>query len=93
VQLEGLVEGEEYLDVLADQRVGEYLADRDVRFYVRGDDLPGPATVPVADPGCAGFLEPAQGDGPKSAVVGCDRDLRYDAVGDGFRWRIWQYRG
>jgi len=92
VQLEGLVEDPAYLDVVADQRIGEYLRVRSVRWYVQGDDLPGAPTVALPDrAGCEGHLEPAQGGGPKSAVVVCDSDLAYSVTENGYRWRVWRY--
>jgi hypothetical protein len=95
VQLEGLVEDQDFLDVIADRRIAEHLSDQHVQYYVRGDDdLVGAGAVAVPDrAGCAGYLEPAQGNGPKSPVTACDGDLVYDAVGAVSQWRIWRYVG
>jgi hypothetical protein len=94
LQLEGLVQDADYLDVLADGRVQAYLDAHDVRFYVRGDDVPGTPAATLPDrPGCAGYVEPVMGDGPKSTVVACDADLVYQEPGPGYQWRIWRYGG
>lgn len=94
LQLEGLVQDADYLDVLADGRVQAYLDAHDVRFYVRGDDVPGRPAVPLPGrPACAGHVEPVMGEGPKSIVVTCDADLVYEAPGPGYRWRIWRSGG
>jgi hypothetical protein len=94
VQLEGLVEDAGYLDVVQHRRIAQHLAAQGVRWYVRGDDLPGGPTAPVPHrPGCTGQLEPAMGGGPKSVVVACDQDLVYNAVEQAYRWRIWRYGG
>jgi hypothetical protein len=92
LQLEGLVQDTDYLDVLTDGRLQAYLDAHDVRLYVRGDDLPGAPVSPLPGrPGCAGFLEPAVGEGPKSTVVACEADLVYQAPGPGYQWRIWRH--
>jgi hypothetical protein len=92
LQLEGLVQDVDYLDVLADGQIQAYLDAHHVRFYVRGDNLPAaPASALPGRPGCSGYVEPVMGGGPKSTVVACDSDLVYSVPGPGFQWRIWRY--
>jgi hypothetical protein len=91
VHLEGLVNSAPYLDALRDGRVADFLAERHVAFYGRGDADPG---TPVAEhPGCVRFAEPQQGGGTKTSIVVCDHDLVLTTpVGDGTFYRVWRYR-
>ncbi|WP_436492678.1 hypothetical protein [Actinokineospora sp. HUAS TT18] len=90
VHLEGLVNSAEYLDALREGRVPEFLAERDVALYARGDSSPG---EPVADQaGCVKFTEPQQGGGTKFTVVVCEQDLLLtEPLSDGTSYRVWRY--
>ncbi len=91
IQLEGLVESPAYLDALEDGEVPRFLRARRVAFYAAsGED-----GVPVSVGGrrCRAFAEPSNGDGPKTRIVVCDRDLVSDLdLGSWGRLRIWRYR-
>jgi hypothetical protein len=89
VHLEGLVNSAGYLDALRTGRVAEFLAARDVRFYIRADSERGAP----AGPGCWSFREPEQGNGPKVSLVVCDVDLVLRLpLPDGTAFRMWHYR-
>ncbi|MGX7824069.1 hypothetical protein ACTG9Q_03165 [Actinokineospora sp. 24-640] len=91
VHLEGLVNSAAYLDALRTGTVADFLAERGVAFYGRGDADPG---VPEPDePGCRRFTEPQQGGGSKFTVLVCDRDLVLTTpLSDGTSYRVWRYR-
>lgn len=95
VQLEGLVEGTEYLSVLRSHTIAQYMAAQSVDYYVRGStvgDSTGSTPVP-GRPGCRAFVEPGQGNGPKSSVVACDKDLVFSSTqDDGSLWQVWTFR-
>jgi hypothetical protein len=95
VQLEGLVEDLNYLSVLRSSTIPQHLVEQSVDYYVRGstaDDTAGRAPVP-GRAGCWSFVEPGQGQGPKSSVVVCDEDLLYSSTQeDGSQWQIWMFR-
>jgi hypothetical protein len=91
VHLEGLVNSAEYLDALRTGTAPDFLADRGVALYARGDAAEG-RPLP-SRPGCREFTEPQQGAGTKFPVVVCDRDLVLTTpVGDGTSYRVWLYR-
>ncbi|SDS16372.1 hypothetical protein SAMN04488543_1199 [Friedmanniella luteola] len=95
VQLEGLVEDDRYLSVLRSRTIAQHLSEQSVDYYVRGDTLgdPAGATPLPGRPGCWSFVEPRQGQGPKSSVVACDGDLVHSAAqDDGSVWRVWIFR-
>ncbi|GGS21597.1 hypothetical protein [Actinokineospora fastidiosa] len=91
VHLEGLVNSAEYLDAMRAGTVGDFLAERGVALYARGDADPG---EPVPErPGCHRFTEPQQGGGVKFTLVVCDRDLVLTTpLSDGTSYRVWLYR-
>lgn len=92
IHLEGLVESAGYLRALQDGRVPDFLAQRGVGFYARGDASPG-APEPAAGAGCRRFVEPQQGAGPKADIVVCAGDLVVDVpLSDGTAYRVWRYR-
>ena len=89
MQLEGLVGPPAYVDALRQGRVRAYLAQRHVAFYASIDVAQAPAQVRRP---CQSVREPAAGDGPKSTIVVCARDLvRSVRLADGHWLRIWRY--
>jgi hypothetical protein len=91
VQLEGLTESPAYLTALKRGRVGEFLAERRVGFFAASGEDGVPTRVGTAS--CRAFAEPARGQGPKTRIVVCDRDLVSEV--DMRPWghlRIWRYR-
>jgi hypothetical protein len=90
VQLEGLVEDASYLAVLRERRIAEHMESAGVRFYVRSEEIDGPA--PPVPTGCTALVEPLQGTGPKSLVPVCAEDLVHHRVGGDYSWSIWEFR-
>ena len=91
VQLEGLVESPAYLTALRRGRVDEFLAKRRVGFFAASGEDGVPTRVGTAT--CRAFAEPALGQGPKTRIVVCDRDLVSQVeMGPWGRLRIWRYR-
>lgn len=92
IHLEGLVESAAYLRALQVGRVPDFLAQRGVGFYARGDAFPG-VPAPAAGAGCRRFVEPQQGAGPKTDIVVCAEDLVLNVpLPDGTAYRVWRYR-
>lgn len=95
VQLEGLVEDSKYLSVLRGRTIPQHLVAQSVDYYVRGGtagDTVGRTPVP-GRAGCWSFVEPGQGQGPKSSVAACDEDLVYRSLQeDGSNWQVWRFR-
>lgn len=83
LQLEGLVEDADYLDVIEERGVADHMDAVGVDYYLRG-------VVPsAAREGCTTVVEPVQGRGPKSPVTVCSDDLVYTDT----HWRIWRRGG
>ena len=91
VHLEGLVENADYLNSLRRGQVSEFLNDRQVEVYVRGDDEAGSPDI-ASGSGCRKFIEPQKGRGPKTTIVVCDSDLMLTVPLDDGSYRVWRYR-
>ena len=100
VQLEGIVDSNEYLDALQRGDAGAFLAQRHVAYYVksshRADHLP-TETDGGPDVGaheCGVRTEPFFGAGPKVLIKVCRSDIVYTSTTPaGEQLVVWRYRG
>lgn len=74
VQLEGLVNSPEWLDLLKHGGAGTYLAERDVTLYARSSSDPG---MQVEGTSCTRYPEPALSRHRSFQVTVCDENLLY----------------
>lgn len=102
LQLEGLVNSTEYLEVLRDGRILTYMAGAGVDYYVRsGGATSGgwPRLLDLDDPAgpCSAVSEPKFGTVPRAEVVVCEGDRVYHKEIEEFDsesgfFSIWRYR-
>lgn len=90
LQLEGLMADAAYLDDLEAGRATARMVAEGVDYYVSY----GHEGVPLAAGGepCRLFVEPIQGEGPRTDVVVCDGDRVFVAGEEGDRVQIWRFR-
>jgi hypothetical protein len=90
VQLEGLVQDTAFLSFLKGERIGDYMKQVHVRYYVRSEEI-GIGSLVATSAQCTMAVEPVQGYGPKSGIQVCPEDLVYRDTGKDYVWSVWRY--
>ena len=97
VQLEGIVNSNEYLDTLEDDSVAQWLRDRNVTYYAKSSHLPDRYPLEVGgepegnSPECGPRFEPFFGVGNKVQITVCRADIVFASpIVNGEQLVVWR---